>query len=140
MGRLLARTLVILMLATAANVRSDTLRGAVGISAEWGSGWIDLSSVTKFNKGEKIRIKVGGTAKRILVRFLPKGESPDSAVGIIGGSPFEVPADRIVTFELRESHPSVVQISVHGGESPWSHHLGERNGPATLEKVERQPP
>jgi hypothetical protein len=107
------------------------LSGDIGVSSRWRSGWLDLDTVTDFQKGDRLEIEIGGTAQRILVRLLPKGESPDESIGIIGGV-VEVPVDRRVTVTIPDTWKDVVQISVHGGPNPWNRGLGHNNGPATL--------
>src|SRR6266516_2992265 len=65
--------------------------GSVGASSKYGSGWLDLAPATDFRKGEKMRLSVGGSASRILVRLLQSGSEPDDEVGILGD--YRVPAD-----------------------------------------------
>ncbi len=109
------------------------LLGEIGSSPHWGSGWIDLEAPTDFLKGDRIRIKVGGSASKILVRLLPKGRSPDTSTGLIGGT-ITVPEDRIVEVILKYDRKGIIQISVHGGPNPWNKPLGGGNGPATIEE------
>ena len=113
----------------------ELLAGQTGFSEQFGSGWLDLAPATNFEKGTVLRLKIGGTAKKILVRLLPNGQFPGSSVGIIGDA-VTVPEDRIVEVKLDFSVKEVIQISVHGGPNPWGMHpLGASNGPATLEAV-----
>jgi hypothetical protein len=119
-------------------LRAETLEGSVGNSAKWGVGWLDLESFTDFKTGDQLEIRVGGTAKRVLVRFLRKGASPDSPDGIEGG-PWNVPANRVLTITLGQDRRRVGQISVHGGVNPWgTYPLGKGNGPATVISIERK--
>lgn len=112
------------------------LDGEIGSSSRWGSGWLDLATTTNFMRGDRLRLKIGGTADKILVRLLPKGGSPDSSVGIIGGA-IIVPENRIVEVVLDTDRKEIIQISVHGGPNPWGKFpLGGGNGPATLETAE----
>jgi len=130
-------TVVCIMLIWTVNLWAEQLRGIVGKSETWGVGWIDLESFTDFKKGDQIRIRIGGTAKKVLVRFLEKGDSPDSPVGIEGDS-FQVPAYRVLTITLKTNYTKVKQISIHGGPNPWGMFpLGEDNGPATVISIER---
>jgi hypothetical protein len=57
------------------------LDGEIGSSSQWGSGWLNLASPRDFVKGDRLRLRVGGTAEKILVRLLAKGMSPDSSLG-----------------------------------------------------------
>ena len=115
---------------------AGTLTGASGSSSQWGSGWIDLAPAVDFKKGDRLKLLIGGTANKILVRLLPKGQSPDTSVGLVGG-PVDVPKSRVVEVELTQDRKQVIQISVHGGPNPWGKFLlGHDNGPASLESAE----
>ncbi len=117
---------------------AQPLKGDIGHSEHWGSGWIDLKTPTDFKRGDKVRLKIGGSAKRIIVRFLPKDEQADDPVGIEGGAVPLERADRTVDITFQEDHLQTKQISVHGGTNPWGlYPLGEDNGPATLLRAER---
>jgi hypothetical protein len=111
------------------------LIGEKGVSSRWGSGWLDLSAPTDFLNGDRIRIKVGGSATKVLVRLLSNGQSPDTSAGRIGGT-ITVPADRIIEVNLKYDRRETIQVSVHGGPNPWDIPLGGGNGPATLEEAE----
>jgi hypothetical protein len=115
---------------------ADSLVGHIGVSQRWGSGWIDFGSPTEFRAGEKLRIKLRQDgAKRVLVRLLPFGASPDDPIGIIGNQPFSV-QDGVVTVTLDKNYANIIQLSVHGGEQPWNFSLGSDNGPATIVGVD----
>jgi hypothetical protein len=110
----------------------ELVAGETGSSLQWGSGWLDLATVTDFAAGDLLRLHIGGTADRILVRLLPEGKFPDSSDGIIGGA-VTVPENRIVEVVLDKDRKGIIQISVHGGPNPWGKFpLGGGNGPATL--------
>lgn len=128
-------TLVVLGAASAEN-----LSGVMGSSSQWGSGWIDLAPPVDFLKGDRLKILIGGSAEKILVRLLPKGAPPDTSRGIIGGA-IIVLKSRVVEVTLPEDRKQVVQISVHGGPNPWGKFpLGGGNGAATIESVNRVTP
>ena len=119
-----------------AETESNILSGEFGSSSRWGSGWLDLATVTDFAAGDILRLRIGGTAKKILVRLLAEGKFPDSSVGIVGGA-VTVPENRIVKVVLDNDRKGIIQISVHGGPNPWGRFpLGGGNGPATLEAAE----
>lgn len=118
-----------------ANSQPKLLAGETGSSPKWGSGWIDLATAMDFAAGDKLRIRIGGTAKKVLVRLLPEGSFPDSTDGIVGGA-FIVPGNRVVEVVLDKDRKGIIQISVHGGPNPWGKFpLGGGNGPATIESV-----
>lgn len=119
---------------------SESLKGRVGASSQWGSGWIDLEVMANFKRGDKLKLRVGGTATSIVVRFLSKGDNPNDPVGIDGGI-VKIPENRVTQITLNEDHKNVVQVSVHGGSNPWNlYPMGGGNGPATILSVERITP
>jgi hypothetical protein len=134
-------SLAILLLAVlSVPASAQTLAGATGSSSEWGTGWLDLAPALDFAKGEHLKLFIGGSADRIIVRLLPKGKSPDTSVGVIPGV-VSVPKSRMVEVTLPADRKQVIQISVHGGPNPWGKFpLGGGNGPATLESAERVKP
>ncbi|MFZ0889549.1 MAG: hypothetical protein WA005_13930 [Candidatus Binataceae bacterium] len=117
---------------------AETLTGNVGWSYQWGSAWLDLNKPTDFKRGDTIRLKIGGTANKVIVRFLAEGQAPDDPVGIEGGALPIQRGERTVDVTLQEDHLRTTQISVHGGINPWGlYPLGETNGPATILSAER---
>jgi uncharacterized protein YpmB len=113
-------------------VKYQRLQGEIGSSSKWGSGWLDLSETMNFKKGDKLRLHIGGTANKILVRLLARGISPDTPSGIVDGA-VEVPSNRLIELQLDSEYNNIVQISVHGHSNPWGlYNLGAQNGPATI--------
>jgi hypothetical protein len=141
MRMLMVTTLVMLtvLLIALCDISAQPIQGTIGSSPQWGSGWIDFSTPVDFKKGDHLRITVGGTATKILLRFVPKGCDPNTPCGIDGGVR-EVPANRILDVKLESEHPQVTQISVHGKSRAWDFYLGGDNGPATLVAVDRVRP
>jgi hypothetical protein len=133
--------LVVLFCAVAPGaVSAQVIKGKIGSSRPWGSGWLDLPNPVDFATGDRLRLSVGGKATKILVRLLPQGGDPNKAIGVLGGV-IIVPKSRIVEVTLPEDRKQVVQISVHGGPSPWgTNPLGAGNGPATIISAERVRP
>ena len=111
------------------------MEGSVGVSDKWGSGWIDLNALIDFSSGTRIRVGIGGSAQKVVVRLLKEGESPDEPVGVLGV--YDVPGDRVVEVTVSSAVTRVRQISVHGGPQAWRWFLGTGNGSATLLFVER---
>lgn len=119
------------------NLSAESLDGAIGSSSRWSVGWLDLEKITDFKKGDRLKITVGGTAKKILLRFLPKGADPNDPIGIDGG-PRQVPNSRVIEVVVESDHKNIRQISVHGGPNPWGDFpLGQDNGAATIINAER---
>ncbi len=112
-----------------------SIKGSIGVSKKWGSGWIDLDKIMDFKKGDHLRLKIGGKARKAIVRFLEEGKDPNDPVGI--DQIVTIPENRIVEIELKNEYHHVIQISIHGGPNPWGlYPLGGGNGPATLVSVE----
>jgi hypothetical protein len=136
-GAALYGSFVMTMLAGPTVASGEVLTGAAGSSPEVGSGWIDLAPPVDFAKGDRLRLVLGGTANKVFVRLLPKGQTPDTSAGIIGRA-IDVPATRIIEVTLPQERKQIVQISVHGGANPWNKFpLTPGNGPATLKSAER---
>ena len=109
----------------------EGLRGSVGKDPRWNSGWIDFAQPTSFYKGDQLRLTVGGTATKVVVRLLDDPRRADSPEGVVGV--FTVGAERIVRITLDADYRGIQQISVHGGPNPWNlYDLGGGNGAATL--------
>ncbi len=108
-----------------------------GSSPHWKSGWCDFASPVEFKQGERLRLAIGGSAKKIIVRLLPKGADPNTTIGVFPTF-LTVPQSRLVDFTIPHNAPNTVQISVHGGPNPFGQYpINAGNGPATISGVER---
>jgi hypothetical protein len=117
--------------------QQSNLSGAIGKDDQYGSGWLKLTTPVDFKKGEKLRLSIGGSATKIVVRLLPQGANPNTSAGALP-KPFAVPDKRVVEIVLNLDYANVAEISVHGLTNPWDEFpLGSGNGPATLLAVER---
>ncbi len=117
----------------------QSISGAIGSSAQWSAGWIEIDAPTDFRRGETLRLTVGGSrsTRKVVVRLLGRFDDPNSPNGVDGGV-LDVPASGTILLTLQRDHPATRQISVHGGVSPWGlYRLGGGNGPATLLSVDR---
>ena len=139
MSRTARSGLVVCLLMFAASLSAEQLAGDTGSGAgnEWQSSWLDLRGPMTFRKGERVLIKVQGSAEKVLVRLLPKASPPESADGIEGG-PRSVPASHILVVTLESDHPDVKQISVHAGKKAWNTSLGANNGTIQVVSIERK--
>jgi len=126
------------LIATVSTVHAQTsIACQPGMSAQWRSGWCDFPSPVDFKKGERLRLAIGGSATKVIVRLLPKGADPNTPIGVIP-APYTVPQSRFIELVVPNDAATVEQISVHGGPSPWDQYpLGAGNGPATLTGVGR---
>ena len=51
-----------------------------GISTDGGSGWCDFGTPAAFRKGERLRLAIGGSAAKIIVRLLPRGADAGTTI------------------------------------------------------------
>lgn len=134
-------TAVVLAIATAAIQGQTAVPCTPGAAPQWGAGWCDFSTPASFKKGDRLRIAIGGSATKIIVRLLPssaKGRE-DTPVGALPAA-IAIPQNRFIEVVLPYDAMNITQISVHGGPSPWNQYpLGARNGPATITGIERLP-
>jgi hypothetical protein len=133
--RVLAAAVLAVSVAAAMAQSVDGTTGS-GSGSGWQSSWLDLKSPATFKKGEKLAIKVDGTAENVLVRLLPASAEPSSPVGVEGKAR-KVPGDRVLMVVLERDHPNIKQISVHGGPSAWSTSLGGNNGAVSIVSIDR---
>jgi hypothetical protein len=138
-GSLLLHLVILVLSLPVTAHAAQTMAGTVGASPQYASGWIDFPQPVDFSKGERLRMVIGGSATKIIVRMLAKGQSGDSSDGLLGGV-IDVPKTRVVELSLGEDRAQIVQISVHGGPNPWGKFPMPGNGPATLQAIERLPP
>lgn len=112
-----------------------SLSGQQGSSNQWGSAWLELSQAVDLASGEKVQIQLGGEADAVIVRLLLRGQDPGMRVGVLS-KPLRVTEDNVVSMPINSEVRSVVQISVHGGPSPWGmDDLGQSNGAALINSV-----
>jgi hypothetical protein len=135
--RIKALTVCVMLFAISAYA-AGLLPGTTGSTAgaSWQSSWLDLKRPADFKTGEKLRIKVEGTAENVLVRLLPSNSDPNSSDGR-EGNVRKVPANGILEVKLEHDHPNVKQISVHAGKEAWGTPLGGNNGTVRVISVER---
>jgi hypothetical protein len=131
--------LAVLFFASTDSRAQTALACQPGSLPQYGSGWCEFASPVAFKKGERLRLALGGSASKIIVRLLPKGADPNTTIGVIP-TVFTVPRSRFLEVTVPHDAPATVQISVHGGTNPWGQYpLGAGNGAATISGVERLP-
>ena len=119
---------------TARAARAEQLFGRIGYSTQWGSSWMDLGEEMGFHAGDVLRIVLQtDDAKRVLVRLLPFGASPDDPVGILGV--YDV-KNKVVEIPIGNNISHIKQISVHGGEIAWGQTILKGNGAAIISSIE----
>jgi hypothetical protein len=114
---------------------AEPLNCKFGSSAKWGSGSCSLKPAITLNKGQCVRVTVGGTAKQVILRVIRAGENPGKENTFLGEKVTLGPG-RMVVVEVPKDLDKVKTINVHGGKRAWSVVFDEGNGPATVEQVE----
>lgn len=134
-----ALTIAVLSIALASHmggVSAQQLNCTLGTSERWNSGWCDLEPPVTFSNGICLKLGIGGTATKVVVRILGNGQDPNQPVGIATDA-MSIPTDRQLIINLKRQYPNSSQVSVHGGKAAWHIKLGDSNGPATLDSVEQ---
>ncbi|WP_289020387.1 hypothetical protein [Desulfobacter postgatei] len=121
---------------TAKKAMSIMLAGSKGKSAGdgWQNAYLNLVPRRDFRVGDHLIIKLLGSAKQVLVRFLPDGTPPDQDDGIEGGIR-AVPDNKTIEVTLTTEHFDISQISIHAGHYAWDTDLGAQNGTVSLVSI-----
>ncbi len=106
--------------------------------SNWQSAYMDLVPVRDFKKGDRIVIRVEGSAEWVKVRFLPESGNPSQPTGIVG-SKMKVPAGRKLMVTLRKDRPRIKQISVHAGKEAWGEVLNPKDGDIKIIGIDVNP-
>ncbi len=139
LGRIMLPAALAWLAVTDASVAQVALFCRPDHSPRYQSGWCDFGSPVSLTRGERLRLVVGGTASRVIVRLLPAGGDATTPVGAIPTA-YPVPPSRELDLTLPADVRDITSISVHGGRNPWGlFPLGASNGPATLAGVWRVP-
>jgi hypothetical protein len=137
--------LVLLMAAVALMLIQHTafgveLAGTPDQSAgsNWQSAYMDLDPIRDFKKGDRIIIRVEGSAEWVKVRLLPKNGNPSQPTGIVG-SKIRVPVGGKLVVTLSEDRLRVGQISVHAGKEAWGEVLNPNGGEIKILGIDVNP-
>jgi hypothetical protein len=135
-GKAMAVLLISMLWITACH--SEPLRGTVGSSSKFYSGWIDLQQLTDFHRDDILKItvdrRIPNPASEIYVRLLPKDGSADDDDE--GAGIYRVTGP-VVEIKLDKDYSQIRQISIHGGPNPFgAHQLPPDNGRAKLISVD----
>jgi hypothetical protein len=101
----------------------------------WQSAYMALKPAHDFKKGNRLQIKLQGTAEWVRVRLLPEGANADKPTGLLGGK-MRVPTGGIVEVTLKKDYPKVKQISVHAGKEAWGELLNPKGGEVEIVSIE----
>ena len=140
-GGLSLSALAIVGVLTQVVVYAEQLKGPIDQASgpKWQSTYMDLNPPRDFKKGERLQIKLQGTAQWVRVRLLPQHAREDRPTGALEGK-MRVPPGGVLEISLRTSHVGVKQISVHCGKEAWGESLGEKNGEAEIVRIDVLPP
>lgn len=106
--------------------------------SNWQSAYMDLDPVRDFKKGDRIVIRVEGSAEWVKVRLLPQSGNPSQPTGIVS-TKMKVPAGGKLSVTLREDRPQIKQISVHAGKEAWSEVLNPKGGEIKIIGIDVNP-
>lgn len=95
--------------------------------AKWQSAYMDLDPPRDFKKGDRLVIRVEGSAEWVKLRLLPQGGSPSQPTGVLG-SKIKIPPGGKLEVTLPEDRPMVKQISVHAGKEAWGQVINPTGG------------
>jgi hypothetical protein len=98
-----------------------------------GTSWIEFEQAKNLTGGTAIKLVLKPTGvKRVLVRLLRAGNSPDKQDILVGRIPEPVRPDGVVKVHLTQNYDNIIQLSVHGNPNPFDIPLGVDNGPAAI--------
>lgn len=138
--RLSLLLLVAVALFTQSTVLGTELAGKSGQASgpNWQSAYTDLDTVRDFKKGDRIVIRVEGSAEWVKVRLLPQNGNPDQPTGLIGDK-IKVPAGGKLEIILREDRLRIKQISVHAGKEAWGEVINPKGGKIKILRIDINP-
>lgn len=115
---------------------ADPLQGSIDQASgpNWQSTYMDLDPPRDFKRGERLQIKLQGTAEWVRVRLLPHDAKPEKPSGLIGGK-MRVPPGGVLEVVLQKDHPKVKQVSVHAGKEAWGELLNPKGGGAEIVSI-----
>lgn len=142
----MTKRFLILLLAAASLIFSQFLAIGVELAGRpdqasgsgWQSAYMDLDPVRDFKKGDRLVIRVEGSAEWVKVRLLPERGNPSQPTGIVG-SKMKVPAGGKLMVTLREDRPRIKQISVHAGKEAWGVVLNPKGGDIKILGIDVNP-
>lgn len=105
---------------------------------KWQSAYMDLDSAQDFHRGDRIVIRVEGSAEWVKVRLLPESGNPSQPTGLIG-SKIKVPANGNLIIKLGEDRPRIIQISVHAGKEAWGDIINPKGGEIKILRIDLNP-
>src|SRR5271157_126084 len=113
------------------------LHGSIGKASgpNWQSAYMDLDPPRDFKRGERLQIKLQGTAEWVRVRLLPHDAKPEQPTGLIGEK-MRVPPGGVLEVVLQKDYPRVKQVSVHAGKEAWGELIDAKGGEAIIVSID----
>jgi hypothetical protein len=99
---------------------------------------MDLDPPRDFKRGERLKIKLHGTAEWVLVRLLPRDAKADRPTGLIDEKR-RIPPGGEVEVTLQTDHLQVRQVSVHAGKEAWGKSLNTKNDEVQIVSIDVLP-
>lgn len=131
-------TVAVLLACSSANAEEIAGRSDQGSGAGWQAAYIDLDPPKDFKKGDRLVIRVEGSAEYVKVRLLPQAGNPSQSTGVVGGK-VKVPPGGRIELTLNEARPKVKQISVHAGREAWGEVINPNGGDVRLQRIDVNP-
>src|SRR5690242_5112872 len=137
MRRSIACIVFVSVIALAEAVGAEIIGGSPNQASGdgWQSAYVNLDPPRDFLSGEKLRIRVHGSAEWVRVRLLPTDGKPDSPVGLIG-TKMKIPSNEVLEVNVETDHLKVRQISVHAGKLAWGESLNPTGGDVEIVSIE----
>jgi hypothetical protein len=104
----------------------------------WQSAYMDLDPPKDFKKGDRLVIRVEGSAEFVKLRLLPQTGNPSQPTGVLGAK-MKVPPGGKIEVTLAEAHPQVKQISVHAGREAWGEVINPNGGEIKIQRIDLNP-
>ena len=104
----------------------------------WQSAYMELDPPRDFKKGDRLVVRVEGSAEFVKVRLLPQSGNASQPAGVVG-SKMKVPAGGKIELTLNEVRPKVKQISVHAGKEAWGEVLNPNGGDIKIQRIDLNP-
>lgn len=132
---IIAITLLIPLASNAAEIAGKPDQSA---GSGWQSAYMDLDPPRDFKKGDRLVIRVEGSAEFVKLRLLPQTGNPSQPTGVLGAK-IKVPPGGKIEVTLADAHPKVKQISVHAGKEAWGEVINPNGGEIKIQRIDLNP-
>lgn len=104
----------------------------------WQAAFMDLNPPKDFKKGDRLVIRVEGSAEYVKVRLLPENGNASQPTGVVG-SKMKIPPGGKIALTLMEARPKVKQISVQAGREAWGEVINPNGGDIKIQRIDLNP-